>query len=64
MLMFFTPVLQNSGNFTKTNQYQRNVLHCLLAGNQTSTAQREAPFNYLPSMMLFERNETLHNAKC
>jgi len=64
MLSFFTPVLQLKENFNKTNQQQRNVLHYLLAGDQSRVTTVETSFNYLRSMMLFERNETLCNALC
>ncbi len=68
MLSFFTPILQLKDNFTKTNKHQRNVLHYLLTGAQ-SNAQSGCPnadpsFNYLRSMMLFERNESLCKALC
>ncbi|PKG86479.1 hypothetical protein CXF85_01885 [Colwellia sp. 75C3] len=64
LLNFFTPVLQLEGNFNKTNDRQRNVLHYLLAGDQSRVTNVEPPFNYLRSMMLFERNESLCNALC
>lgn len=64
MLNFFTPVLQLKGNFNKTNQQHRNVLHYLLAGDQSRVTNAEPSFNYLRSMMLFERNEELCNALC
>jgi hypothetical protein len=64
MLSFFTPTLQLEDNFNKTNQHQRNVLHYLLAGDQSRVTNVEPSFNYLRSMMLFERNELLCNALC
>ena len=64
MLSFFTPILQLTGNFNKTNQQQRNVLHYLAAGDQASVKHVVPSFNYLRSMMLFERNEALCNALC
>ena len=64
MLSFFTPALQLTENFIKTNQQQRNVLHYLLAGDQRGVTHLAPVFNYLRSMMLFERNETLCNALC
>lgn len=64
MLSFFTPALQLTGNFNKTNEQQRNVLHYLLAGDQSGVTYSAPSFNYLRSMMLFERNETLCNALC
>lgn len=64
LLSFFTPALQLKGNFNKTNQQQRNVLHYLLAGDQAQVTNVEPSFNYLRSMMLFERNESLCNALC
>lgn len=64
MLSFFTPSLQLEDNFNKTNQHQRNVLHYLLAGDQSRVTNVEPSFNYLRSMMLFERNELLCNALC
>jgi len=64
MLSFFTPVLQLTNNFNKTNKQQRNVLHYLLAGDQSGVTHLAPSFNYLRSMMLFERNETLCNALC
>ena len=64
MLSFFTPILQLEDNFNKTNQHQRNVLHYLLAGDQSRVTNVEPSFNYLRSMMLFERNESLCNALC
>lgn len=63
-LSFFTPALQVDENFKKTNEQQRNVLHALLAGNQKMQNNAQPPFNYLRSMMLFESNETLHEALC
>ncbi len=64
LLSFFTPALQLKGNFNKTNQQQRNVLHFLLTGNQTAAASTPPPFNYLRSMMLFDSNESLRDALC
>lgn len=64
ILSFFTPALQLKGNFNKTNQQQRNVLHYLLAGEQLGVTPVVPAFNYLRSMMLFERNETLCKALC
>jgi hypothetical protein len=64
LLSFFTPVLQLTGNFNKTNKQQRNVLHYLAAGDQASVTHVVPSFNYLRSMMLFERNEALCNALC
>jgi hypothetical protein len=64
MLSFFTPSLQLEDNFNKTNQHQRNVLHYLLAGDQSRVTNVEPSFNYLRSMMLFERNELLCNGLC
>lgn len=64
LLSFFTPSLQLKGNFNKTNEHQRNVLHYLLAGAQSGVTHVEPSFNYLRSMMLFERNESLCNALC
>lgn len=58
-LSFFTPALQLNWHFNRTNQVKRNVLHYLLAGK---TATEHPPFNYLRSMMLFESNESLHDA--
>lgn len=67
-LSFFTPALQLNDNFKQTDQRQRNVLHYLLAGEQSpnhaSASKSQPPFNYLRSMMLFESNETLHDALC
>jgi hypothetical protein len=64
MLSFFTPILQLKDNVNKTNQLQRNVLHYLLMGDQSRVKNLEPSFNYLRSMMLFERNESLCNALC
>jgi hypothetical protein len=64
MLSFFTPILQLADNFNRTDQRQRNVLHYLLAGDQSRLVNVEPPFNYLRSMMLFERNESICNALC
>lgn len=64
ILSFFTPALQADDNFKKTNQQQRNVLHYLLIGHPSATSKTQPPFNYLRSMMLFESNETLHEALC
>jgi len=61
-LSFFTPALQLENNFSKTDHRQRNALHYLLAGNQTDKSNTPPPFNYLRSMMLFERNEVLCEA--
>jgi hypothetical protein len=71
-LNFFIPALQLNDHFGQTNQQQRNVLHYLLAGNQSVATPTlsptrsliQPPFNYLRSMMLFESNETLHDALC
>ncbi|MFT5758213.1 MAG: hypothetical protein ACI9LM_002952 [Alteromonadaceae bacterium] len=63
-LSFFTPALQLDNNFSKIDHQQRNVLHYLLAGNTTGTDKVHPPFNYLRSMMLFERNEVLCAALC
>jgi hypothetical protein len=64
MLSFFTPILQLKENFNKTNQHQRNVLHYLLAGEKSHLTAIAPSFNYLRSMMLFERNDSLCNALC
>lgn len=64
MLSFFTPILQLEDNFNKTDKRQRNALHYLLAGGQSGVVNVAPPFNYLRSMMLFERNESLCNALC
>ncbi len=63
-LSFFTPALQLESNFSKTDHQQRNVLHYLLAGNTSEKNEVQPPFNYLRSMMLFERNEVLCEALC
>jgi hypothetical protein len=63
-LSFFTPALQLEENFSKTNEQQRNVLHSLLEGNVTVTSNDQPPFNYLRSLMLFERNDILCAALC
>ncbi|SFC42659.1 hypothetical protein [Pseudoalteromonas denitrificans] len=61
-LSFFTPALQISENFNKTNLQKRNVFHYLLAGKKQTDTLNIPPFNYLRSMMLFESNETLSAA--
>lgn len=61
-LSFFTPALQLNNNFKLTNLQQRNVLHYLLAGDQSSHSNARPTFNYLRSMMLFESNDTLREA--
>jgi len=64
MLSFFTPVLKLKDNFNAKDNHQRNVLHYLLAGDQSRVTHVEPSFNYLRSMMLFESNETLCIALC
>mgnify|MGYP006939814303 FL=1 len=64
ILSFFTPALQLKDNFNETNHLQRNVLHYLLAGEQSTETKSLPPFNYLRSMMLFESNESLRDALC
>jgi hypothetical protein len=63
-LSLFTPALQLENNFSKTDHRQRNVLHYLLAGSSTEKSKVQPPFNYLRSLMLFERNEVLCEALC
>jgi hypothetical protein len=63
-LSFFTPALQLEHNFSKIDHKQRNALHYLLAGNSTEKNKAQPPFNYLRSLMLFERNEVLCSALC
>jgi len=62
-LSFFTPALQLSHNFKKTNPRLRNVLHYTFAGHPSALDSVPA-FNYLRSMMLFESNGVLRTALC
>ena len=61
-LSFFTSALQLEDNFKKTDHFQSNTLHYLLAGNKS--IENKTPFNYLRSMMLFGSNDTLRDALC
>ena len=61
-LIFFTSALQLEDNFKKTDHFQSNTLHYLLAGNKS--IENKTPFNYLRSMMLFGSNDTLRDALC
>ena len=61
-LSFFTSALQLEDNFKKTDNFQSNTLHYLLAGNKS--IENKTPFNYLRSMMLFGSNDTLRDALC
>jgi len=61
-LSFFTSALQLEDNFKKTDHFQSNTLHYLLAGNKSR--ENKTPFNYLRSMMLFGSNDTLRDALC
>ena len=61
-LSFFTSALQLEDNFKKTDHFQNNTLHYLLAGNKS--IENKTPFNYLRSMMLFGSNDTLRDALC
>lgn len=66
-LSFFTSALQVKDNFKQFDQQQKNVLHYLFAGKQSSNelaAANQPPFNYVRSMMLFESNGTLRDALC
>ncbi|BBN80903.1 hypothetical protein PA25_08880 [Pseudoalteromonas sp. A25] len=53
-LTFFTPALSESEGFVLQNEQQNTILHVLL-----SEPNDPPPFNYIRSLLLFERNESL-----
>ncbi|ESP95412.1 MULTISPECIES: hypothetical protein [Pseudoalteromonas] len=55
---FFMPALQASGAFTHTNHQGNTFLHALFANEE----QSPPPFNFIRSLLLFERNESLAKA--
>ncbi|NOU50584.1 hypothetical protein HG263_08520 [Pseudoalteromonas sp. JBTF-M23] len=57
-LTFFTPALSASEGFSLKNDQGSTILHALLS--QTKAAP--PPFNYIRSLLLFERNESLATA--
>ncbi|WP_105167704.1 hypothetical protein [Pseudoalteromonas sp. T1lg23B] len=57
-LTFFTPALSASEGFNQQNEHGNTVLHTLLGRSQPIAP----PFNYVRSLMLFERNESLAKA--
>ncbi|TYK65108.1 hypothetical protein [Colwellia echini] len=63
-LSFFTPALQIKDNFKVTDDQHRNVLHFLFTNNKVLSANKQPPFNYLRSMMLFGSNNALRDALC
>ena len=54
-LSFFTPALSEVQGYSQTNRQDNTLLHALCS----NTAQNEPPFNYLRSLVLFERNESI-----
>ncbi|TMP38032.1 hypothetical protein CWB98_08735 [Pseudoalteromonas rubra] len=57
-LDFFMPALQAANAFNVTNHQGNTFLHCLFANPQN----QPPPFNYIRSLLLFERNESLADA--
>ncbi|MCO7186929.1 MULTISPECIES: hypothetical protein [unclassified Pseudoalteromonas] len=57
-LDFFMPALQAANAFNVTNHQGNTFLHCLFANPQNPLP----PFNYIRSLLLFERNESLADA--
>ncbi|MFC3032271.1 hypothetical protein ACFOEE_07060 [Pseudoalteromonas fenneropenaei] len=57
-LTFFTPVLLSKEAFAQVNHQGNTVLHILFA----SPLAAYPPFNYVRSLLLFERNESLSKA--
>ncbi|ALU42644.1 hypothetical protein [Pseudoalteromonas rubra] len=55
---FFMPALQAASAFNVTNHQGNTFLHCLFA----NPANPLPPFNYIRSLLLFERNEPLAEA--
>ncbi|MEC4087543.1 hypothetical protein CWC22_013885 [Pseudoalteromonas rubra] len=55
---FFMPALQAASAFNATNHQGNTFLHCLFA----NPANPLPPFNYIRSLLLFERNESLAEA--
>lgn len=55
---FFTPALSSIEGYSQVNRQGNTLLHALCA----NTNQSELPFNYLRSLILFERNESLSRA--
>ncbi|AOT09297.1 hypothetical protein [Pseudoalteromonas luteoviolacea] len=55
---FFMPALQASDAFSQTNHQGNTFLHALFA----NTEQSPPPFNFIRSLLLFERNESLAKA--
>ena len=53
LLSFFTPLLQSQNNFALQDTKERNVLHYLFVARGEKNC---VPFNYLRSLLLFERN--------
>ncbi|OHU86806.1 MULTISPECIES: hypothetical protein [Pseudoalteromonas] len=57
-LTFFTPALSASEGFDQQNEHGNTILHALLGHSHPTPP----PFNYIRSLMLFERNESLAKA--
>ncbi|TQF71740.1 hypothetical protein [Pseudoalteromonas luteoviolacea] len=57
-ITFFMPALQASEAFAKTNHQGNTFLHALFANPE----QPLPPFNFIRSLLLFERNESLVKA--
>ncbi|WP_046005719.1 hypothetical protein [Pseudoalteromonas rubra] len=57
-LDFFMPALQAANAFNVTNHQGNTFLHCLFVNPANSLP----PFNYIRSLLLFERNESLGEA--
>ncbi|MCG7533848.1 hypothetical protein [Pseudoalteromonas sp. OOF1S-7] len=57
-LDFFMPALQAANAFDTTNHQGNTFLHCLFV----NPANLLPPFNYVRSLLLFERNESLAKA--
>ncbi|RZM85276.1 hypothetical protein [Pseudoalteromonas rubra] len=57
-LDFFMPALQAANAFSATNHQGNTFLHCLFV----NPANPQPPFNYIRSLLLFERNESLGEA--
>ncbi|CAH9067028.1 hypothetical protein PSECIP111951_04049 [Pseudoalteromonas holothuriae] len=57
-LTFFTPALSASEGFSLQNEQSNTLLHTLLGHEKCI----QPPFNYIRSLLLFERNESLAKA--
>ena len=54
-LIFFSNAISSIEGYAQTNRQGNTLLHALLANSKQTTL----PYNYLRSLMLFERNESL-----